>query len=72
MVSFFCIAINRLLPLDCCAWLRREIVADAVDLRDLCEDAVGDLHEDRPVDLLDGCCHCVDCVDRADDYRPVV
>ena len=61
-----------LLPLDSSRWLRREVVAYAVDVRNFCEDAVGDLEEDRPVDLLDCCCHCVDCVDGADDDRPVI
>ena len=61
-----------LLPLDSRAWLWREVVADAVDHRDFGEDTVGDLHEDRPFDLLDACCHCVDSVDGADDYRPVI
>ena len=42
-----------LLPLDGCVRLRREVVAYAVYGRDLCEDPVCNLHEDRPLDLLD-------------------
>ena len=61
-----------LFPLDGCAWLRREVVANAVHIRNFCEDAVGDLHQDRPVDLFDACCHRVDGVHGADDHRPVV
>ena len=61
-----------LLPLDSRVWLWREIVANSVYCRDLSKDPVSDLLEDRPVDLLDCSCHRVDCVDRTDDYRPVV
>ena len=42
-----------LFPLDCCVRLRREVVAYAVYSRDLSKDPVCDLHEDRPLDLLD-------------------
>ena len=67
-----CMSIRELFPLDGCGWLRREVVAYAVHVRNLCKDTVGDLEEDRPVDLLDRGCHRIDCVHGADDYRPVI
>ena len=67
-----CMCIRELLPLDGCGWLRREVVAYAVHVRNLCEDTVGDPEEHRPLDLLDACCHRVDGVDGADDDRPVI
>ena len=73
MHGVFCIWNPKgLLPLDGRVWLRREVVAYAVYSRDLCEDTVGDLLENRPVDLFDGSCHRVDGVHGADDHRPVV
>lgn len=65
-------SIKFLLPLDGCAWLRREVVAYAVHIRNFCEDAVGDLEKYWPVDLLDDGSHRVDGVHGADDHRPVV
>ncbi len=44
---------RRLLPLDCCAWFWRHIVADAVHGWNLCKDSVCDFHKDWPVNLLD-------------------
>ena len=44
---------RRLLPLDCCAWFWRHIVADAVHGWNLCKDSVCNLHKDWPVNLLD-------------------
>ena len=35
---------ERLLPLNCCAWFWRHIVAYAVYCRNLCQDSVCDLH----------------------------
>ena len=61
-----------LLPLYGCTWLWREVVAYAVDCRHLLEDAVSNLHEDRPFYLLDGGCHGVNCIDGADDDWPVI
>ncbi len=61
-----------LLPLNSSAGLGRHIVADAVDGLYLGKDAVGNLHKDCPVNLLYGGCHCIYCVDGADNYGPVV
>ena len=67
-----CGSIFLLLPLNCGAWLWRHVVADAVDIGYLGQDAVGNLQQDRPFNLLDCCCHGVDGVDGADDDGPVV
>ena len=63
---------GRLLPLNCCVWFWRHVVAYAVDCRYLCEDSVSDLHEDWPVNLLNCGGHGIHGVYGADDYRPVV
>ena len=63
---------GRLLPLNCCVWFWRHVVAYTVDCRYLCEDSVSDLHEDWPVNLLNCGGHGIHGVYGADDYRPVV
>ena len=61
-----------LLPLNSGAWLWRHIVADAVDVGDFGQDAVGNLQQYGPLYLLNGRCHGVNGVDGADDDGPVV
>ena len=59
-------------PLDGRGGLGAEVVEDAVDVGDFGEDAVGDLHEQGPLDLGDCGGHGVYGVHGADDDRPGV
>ena len=61
-----------LLPLNSSIGFWRKVVADAVYVGHFLEDAVGNLVEDCPIDVLDRSCHRVDSVHGADDYGPVV
>ena len=62
----------KLLPLDSCIGFRREVVAHTVYVGHFSQDALCNLVEDCPVDVLDRSSHGVDSVHGADDNGPIV
>ena len=61
-----------LLPLYGRTWLWRHVVANTVYGWNFFKNTLGNLVEDGPVDVFDGCGHGVDGVHRTDNNRPVV
>ena len=71
LYQFFATENERSLPLDGRIGFRRHIVANAVYILHFFQYAIGNLHQDGPIDRLNSSSHGVYSVDRTDDDGPV-
>ena len=63
---------RRLLPLDGRRWLRRDVVANAIDTLDLVDDVVGNLGEEVVRQMSPVGCHGITRCDGTQGYRVLV